>query len=232
MPTPRATGAVSRRLRLGFGGSQRIAAFHRKSVDVTEAVDAWQAQYRGLPPVGFMLRFPFEEQWTRVHYLSDEGVAAADERNIQNFDAIASALFNGATVLVLAIHLNPGHEATDEMRDIGATTIEAPSSWIESLTDYLPDLSQAEFVAATLTWYRGCLDGVWRAVSRERIGRVAVFSPATGDAICPYSGGADVFVWGSNRRAKLGDRFRAWVPAPGTPGSAPPSLPSAAVAGA
>ena len=31
--------------------------------------------------------------------------------------------------------------------------------------------------------------------------------------------GADVFVWGSERRSKLGDRFRAWLPSAGVPGS-------------
>ena len=118
-----------------------------------------------------------------------------------------------ATVLVLAIHLDPRHEATGELRAIGATPIEPPPSWIESLRDYLPGSSRAEFVATTLSWQRGCLDRVWLAVARDRVGRVAVFSPATGDAFCPYGGGADVFVWGSDRRSKLGDRFRAWVPA-------------------
>jgi hypothetical protein len=63
------------------------------------------------------------------------------------------------------------------------------------------------------------------AVSRDLIGRVAVFCPATGDAFCPYGGGADVFVWGSERRSKLGDRFRAWLPNPGVPGPAAHSTP-------
>jgi hypothetical protein len=46
-----------------------------------------------------------------------------------------------------------------------------------------------------------------------------VFCPATGDAFCPYGGGADVFVWGSERRLKLDDRFRTWLPAARMPGS-------------
>jgi hypothetical protein len=74
-----------------------------------------------------------------------------------------------------------------------------------------------------LSWQRGLLDRVWLAIARDRIGRVALFAPATGDAFCPYGGGADVFVWGSDRRAKLGDRFRAWVPATApTPGPIAP----------
>jgi hypothetical protein len=91
--------------------------------------------------------------------------------------------------------------------------------WIQALDEYLPGSSRAEFVATTLSWQRGCLDRVWLAVARDRIGRIAVFCPATGDAFCPYGGGADVFVWGSERRSKLGDRFRAWLPSAGMPGS-------------
>ena len=110
------------------------------------------------------------------------------------------------------------------MRDIGAAPIEPMAGWIESLTDYLPGPGRAEFVATTMSWQRGCLDSVWLAVARDRISRVAIFAPATGDAFCPYGGGADVFVWGADRRSKLGDRFRAWVPATRSmPGPSAPS---------
>jgi hypothetical protein len=191
-------------------------------MDVHEALDAWQAQYSGQPPVGFMLRFTHESVWTRIHYLRDslEPTTSADDlAAASRFDAVASALFNGTTVLVLAIHLDPRHEDTTHLRALGATTITPPESWIETLGAYLPDPARAEFVATTLSWQRGCLDGIWLAVARDLIGRIAVFCPATGDAFCPYGGGADLFVWGSERRSKLGDRFRAWLPSAGSPGS-------------
>jgi hypothetical protein len=191
-------------------------------MNVHEALDAWQAQYSAQPPVGFMLRFTHESVWTRVHYLREslEPATIEDDRlTASRFDAVASALFTGATVLVLAIHLDPRREDTANLRALGATPITPPDSWIEALGGYLPDLSRAEFVAATLTWQRGCLDRVWMAVARDFIGRIAVFCPATGDAFCPYGGGADVFVWGSERRSKLGARFRAWLPNTAVPGS-------------
>jgi hypothetical protein len=191
-------------------------------MNVHEALDAWQAQYTGQPPVGFMLRFTHESVWTRIHYLreSTEPATGEDDRlAASRFDAVASALFTGTTVLVLAIHLDPRHEETADLRALGAATITPPDSWIQTLNGYLPDPSRVEFVAGTLTWQRGCLDRLWLAVARDLIGRIAVFCPATGDAFCPYGGGADVFVWGSERRSKLGDRFRAWLPSAGMPGS-------------
>jgi hypothetical protein len=191
-------------------------------MNVHEALDAWQAQYSGQPPVGFMLRFTHESVWTRIHYLreSAEPATAEDDRQTASrFDAVASALFTGTTVLVLAVHLDPRHEDTAELRALGATTISPPQSWVDTLGGYLPDPDRAEFVAATLGWQRGCLDRLWEAVARDLIGRIAVFCPATGDAFCPYGGGADVFVWGSERRSKLGDRFRAWLPSAGMPES-------------
>ena len=192
---------------------------------VHEALDAWQAQYTGQPPVGFMLRFTHESVWTRVHYLRESAEPASAQNDAQTasrFDAVASSLFNGTTVLVLAIHLDPRHEDTADLRAIGATPISPPESWLETLAGYLPDPSRVEFVAATLVWQRGCLDRLWLAVARDVIGRVAVFCPATGDAFCPYAGGADIFVWGPERRSKIGDRFRAWLPGAGMPGSLPP----------
>jgi hypothetical protein len=197
-------------------------------MDVPEALEAWQAQYSGQPPVGFMLRFTHEAVWTRVHYLRDSSEPSTreeDQKTASRFDAVASALFTGTTVLVLAIHLDPRHEATSELRAVGATEIEPPAGWVESLRDYLPQMGRAQFVATTMSWQRGCLDAVWLAVARDRIARVAVFAPATGDAFCPYGGGADVFVWGSERRSKLGDRFKAWVPSSTIPGNVPPRSP-------
>jgi hypothetical protein len=192
-------------------------------MNVQEALDAWQAQYSGQPPVGFMLRFTHESVWTRIHYLREnaEPSTADDDRlTASRFDAVASALFTGTTVLVLAIHLDPRREDTAGLREMGAATISPPESWMETLNGYLPGASRAEFVATTLTWQRGCLDRLWMAVARDSIGRIAVFCPATGDAFCPYGGGADVFVWGSERRSKLGDRFRAWLPSARVPGPA------------
>jgi hypothetical protein len=190
-------------------------------MDVQEALDAWQAQYSGQSPVGFMLRFTHEAVWTRIHYLRDDSKLATREeaeRTASRFDAVASSLFTGTTVLVVAIYLDGRDEPTSELSAIGATRIEPPEGWIESLVEYLPGLANAQFVATILSWRRGCLDEVWLAVARDRIARVAVFAPATGDAFCPYGGGADVFVWGSERRSKLGERFRTWVPATKVPG--------------
>jgi hypothetical protein len=193
-------------------------------MNVDEALDAWQAQYSGQPPVGFMLRFTHESVWTRIHLLRDGAKPATredDERTASRFDAVASALFTGTTVLVLAIHLDAGHEDTADLTALGATPITPPESWIETLGGYLQDPSRAEFVGATLSWQRSCMDRVWLAVARDSIARIAVFCPATGDAFCPYGGGADVFVWGKERRFKLGDRFRAWMPSTEIPGPLP-----------
>jgi hypothetical protein len=190
-------------------------------MNVQEALDAWQAQYAGQPPVGFMLRFTHESVWTRIHYLRDTAEPATiedDRRTASRFDAVASALFNGTTVLVMGIHLDPGREDKTELHALGATPVPPPESWIETLGGYLTDARRAEFVGATLLWQRGCLDRLWMAVARDLIGRIAVFCPATGDAFCPYGGGADVFVWGAERRSKLGDRFRAWLPNTASPG--------------
>lgn len=193
-------------------------------MNVPEALDAWQAQYSGQPPVGFMLRFSHESVWARIHYLregSGPATPADDKLTASRFDAVASALFTGTTVLVLAIHLDPRHEDTADLLEVGASPIVPPDSWLESLAGYLPQTSQVQFVAATLSWQRGCMDRLWLAVAKDFIGRIAVFCPATGDAFCPYGGGADVFVWGAERRSKLGNRFRAWLPSAGSPPGSP-----------
>ncbi len=142
-----------------------------------------------------------------------------DQQTASRFDAVASAIFNGTTVLVLAIDIDAGEDNTAELRSMGAEQITPPESWVESLSGYLPDATRVEYLATTMSWQRGCLDKLWLAVARDLTGRIAVFCPATGDAFLPYGGGADLFVWGAERRSKLGERFRAWLPSPGMPGA-------------
>jgi hypothetical protein len=198
-------------------------------MNVQEALDAWQAQYSGQPPVGFMLRFSHDAVWTRIHYLHEGGngkVADGDRQIAAQFDAVASALFTGTTILLMAIDLDPGRDDMAALKLLGAESMSPPESWAETLSGYLPDASRVEYMATTLSWKRGCLDELWLSVARDLIGRIAVFCPATGDAFLPYGSFADVFVWGSERRSKLGDRFGAWLTGPGMPGSSRPKAAS------
>jgi hypothetical protein len=202
-------------------------------LDVHEALDAWQAQYGGQPPVGFMLRFSHESVWTRLHYAPADKPAAAhaDASGVAaNLDSVAGALFTGSTVLVMAI-LAPSTGIPAELAEIGAVEMPLPASWIEALHDYLTEAGRARVAAATLSWQRGCLDRLMLAVARLRIARPAIFSPATGDAFCPFDLGADIFVWGKERRSRLDERFRDWVPPQGAPGGRPPGGTRQAFAG-
>ena len=104
-------GSMWRRPGLGLcdGFARAARVLSKRPMNVHEALDAWQAQYSGQPPVGFMLRFTHESVWTRIHYLreSPEPATAEDDRvAASRFDAVCSALFTGTTVLVMAIHLD------------------------------------------------------------------------------------------------------------------------------
>jgi hypothetical protein len=183
-------------------------------MNVQEAVDAWQAQYGGEPPVGFMLRFSHDGVWTRLDYLDEsaEGHVSDAEQMASRFDAVASALFTGTTVLILAIEIDPDDHDMAILRNMGAEVITPPESWVRELATYMPDQPRVEYMAMTMSWRRGSLDPVWLAVALDLIGRVALFCPATGDAFLPCGSGVDLFVWGSDRRTKLRDRFREWIP--------------------
>jgi hypothetical protein len=166
------------------------------TMDVYDALEAWQAQYSGQPPVGFMLRFTHEAVWTRVHYSTTACSVTVEDAwcMASHFDTVCST--STGRLLVTAIQVDPSYEESATLRAAGARFVVPPPGWLVSLRDYVPNPGRAEFVAATMPWQRRCLNDVWFAVARDRIERIAVFSPATGDAFCPYPG-ADVFVWGA-----------------------------------
>ena len=180
---------------------------------VQEALDAWHAQYAGQPPVGFMLRFSHDAVWSRLDYGNDSAAGKSEPQQLaSHFDAVAGALFTGATVLVMTIEIDPADGDTQLLRNMGGVAFTPPEAWVEELATYLPGQPRMEFLATTLSWRRGLLDSLWLAVAMDLVGRVAVFCPATGDAFLPCGCGADLFVWGTDRRIKLRDRFRQWLP--------------------
>jgi hypothetical protein len=195
-------------------------------METEQALLAWQTRYGGNPPLGFVLRLAYELVWTRIHYLPDSVRPATNARDeetaVARLGEVADELFRDREVMVIALHLDPRDEEIGILGPMGATAVSPANGWAEALDDHFVHPGSAEFAALMLRWRHGKLDPLWLAVARDRIGRVAVFCPATGDAFCPYDGGADFFVWKNAERLRLRDRFRDWLPATGAPGSLAP----------
>jgi len=195
-------------------------------METEQALLAWQTRYGGNPPLGFVLRLAYQSVWTRIHYLPDGVRPATNERDqkvaVARLSDVADELFSNRDVLVIALHLDSRDEEIGILRPMGATAISPANGWAEVLDDHFVHPGSGEFSALMLRWRHAILDPLWLAAARDRIGRVAVFCPATGDAFCPYDGGADFFVWKLGERVRLRGRFRAWLPATGVPGSLAP----------
>jgi hypothetical protein len=175
---------------------------------------AWQERYLNDPPVGPVLRMNHPKIWTRIHYLPlgrRPARNAEDEQTVvERFNAVMGYL-GFSVVVVLAVHLDPRDEEIEILQPFGAIRLPMPAEWTTALSEHF-DLGSAQLAVAELPWTHGCLDDLWRAAARDRIGRVALYNLPTGDALCPYDGGADIFVWDEGSRAGLRERFRSWLP--------------------
>ena len=183
-------------------------------------VEAWQRRYLNDPPAGPVLTANHPDIWTRIHYLPGArrpARNAEDEQTVvERFNDVMDYLRFSA-VVVLAINLDPRDEEFQILEPIGAVRLPMPAEWTTPLSEYF-DLRRVQLAVAQLAWTHGCLDDLWRAAARDRMGRVAVFNLPTGDAFCPYDGGADVFIWDEASRAGLREQFRSWLPDESTQG--------------
>jgi hypothetical protein len=128
-------------------------------------------------------------------------------------NALASALFGGREVLLIASHW-PGSKASDaiegDIRRLGLSAAPPRPSWTESVVDYTDEEAKTAYSAGVQRWRVGCLDGVLPKIAEYEWGLLAIMSVDTGDAMCPYDGGVDLFVEDDARRSALADRFSTW----------------------
>lgn len=173
----------------------------------------WIRHYSGIAPVGFVLRRTFRDRWIRFHYFDDDRRTpmSAGERSlvVERLNSIASAVWGSSERCVLllvsfGVRMPPPWAAVLGVHQVRGEAVRKWKGQAEYLGEDLP-----RFWCGQIDWHRGVLDKSFESVAIGNQGPVAVASVETGDCICPYEGGVDVFSKNPNLRTELARRFAA-----------------------
>jgi hypothetical protein len=180
-------------------------------------VDLWSAHYGTVPPsFAWMLVNAHTAAWTRFCSLPGCKALPSDETELsvamERFDSVAAYILSSDSTLLLATGYWPTDGVATGIARIGGRSIETPQAWAPLLREH-DDTAEGShfFVAEVAGWKRGLADELVRRILTDTGGRLAIMSVDTGDAVLPYDGGVDTFVWEAGKRTELRERFADWL---------------------
>ncbi|ALV04812.1 DUF3885 domain-containing protein [Roseateles depolymerans] len=178
-------------------------------VNSSDPLAWWNSLATGLPPRGHLLRDHWRERWLRLHSLPGAKRYADTPEEareiVQRHEAVGSALFTaGEPLFVFRAIWEPSPRrsrsrprpqiAGRQFRETVCEMGEDPPLQVRGLaTTWKPDFFEA-LVALV--------------ADNQEVG-LSLASPATGNMLCPYDGGMDVFSV-SVAPNELAARFAAW----------------------
>jgi hypothetical protein len=171
----------------------------------------WESCYPGIPPLGFILRQERPEVALRFHYFSDERrmpTTPLEGRDTMRFLlGVADRVFGpGASLPAFLVAHGAAERAVAE--SIGLESVlPVPEHWIARLGEFV-ELDDLSLHAGILRRGDFGIRRALQAVTRDEIARLALLGDS-GDVMCPYDGGVDLFVSNVELRRRLQDEFAA-----------------------
>lgn len=173
---------------------------------------AWRATFGRTPPLGYILRLDFCDNWTRFHALPKSKRYACNmaERNIilQRANSLVEACFPDCESLWL---VTADYGASDIHPYDLAARLEMKSafSWVDE-SEAPEDQVEVTFFAKKVLWKPRALDWLFTEVAEER-GKAIIFDEGQRTVFAPYDGGFDII---SLKRGKIGaleTNFGSWM---------------------
>lgn len=182
-------------------------------------LDRWDAQFRDVPPVGFLLREAEPDRWLRIHSLHGSRRYPSSDGDwvelLRRHNAVATDLLGeGAPCAVVVFHACDVEKSSGLGVRTGLTQAELPR--IGKLPSELWDADHGVFVepvclfGGAVTWRSGAFDAFVSAVADNQVcGLIAAVD--TGAVYAPYDGGADLFFPSTWERDAARSRYRQWL---------------------
>lgn len=173
---------------------------------------SWHDAFKGLPPIGYILREAVVAPWVRLYALPDgERLPSTPQETAEMLlreNLVASdVLGDDVAVIAWVAHYGDAPPSVDMTLWTWAAE---PPPWRGSADD-LETLEGARFLERSFMWAPGALDQELQLRADDEIASLTVFAPTRGTAFCPYDGGIDVFLHSKDAAAALRSRFPQWL---------------------
>jgi hypothetical protein len=160
-------------------------------------VESWNKYYTHYPPIGFILRSKEEYNFLRIHSLpeSKRYPSNIEDSNliIGKFTEITQHIFmRGEEVVLFLIQYEIPTQIVSTGWNMSKLRI-IPSPWLEKIEEY-NDIEEMVIYFGYRNWEEGCANTFCLAASENTVASITLFSSLTGNVVCPYDGGFDVFM--------------------------------------
>lgn len=176
-----------------------------------DPLDWWCSRHPNLPPQGSLLRQIWAERWVRLHALPDakryadtpEEAAEIVRRHV----AVASVIFSDGEPLFVfrADWESPSRRAGPRPRPRPQIAGRQFREGVQVIGDDPP----LHVRALATRWKPDFFETLVALVAAQEAVGLSLVSPATGNMLCPYDGGMDVFSF-SVEPGVLATRFASW----------------------
>jgi hypothetical protein len=169
----------------------------------------WESIFSA-PPLGYLLRQQLGPQWFRIHGLPNSDRLPSNKSELKEM----LHRYNEVTSTVIG---------TDSQCDVWMPVSRKSKNWgvewepSEPFTKWNDDSEIVEelecrlFLVRTLVWSQGCLDDALTQVATGIVSGLVIFSLSTHKLVCPYEGGADIFLGDADLVPSTRALFTDWL---------------------
>ncbi|MDV4166886.1 hypothetical protein [Rhodovulum sp. FJ3] len=181
-------------------------------VEQNEFSKAWRRSFGMSPPLGYVLRYDYFQNWTRFHSLpNSKRLAKSDEEFgilLERANTLAAECFEKQTPIWIA---------TGRLSEIALNDDDLPirmnmskvMDWIDE--DEAPAYQQEwSFFASRAEWTRSSLDWLFREIAEDRE-RAVLFSEDAQTVFAPYDGGFDIISLQPGKITQLENTYSSWM---------------------
>ncbi len=172
----------------------------------------WRGKFGTMAPIGYELREQWDARWSRFHSLPDSkrypDTPAEYTELLRRARALANAVFVGGEMIFVFHSIY----AFDD----------APPAIPTELADFLSptrskfDVENGEAACYTRAfdarWPLATFDALVAHIADERISMLSIVAPESGNVLCPYDGGFDLFTHAPTAES-LRETFPDWLSA-------------------
>lgn len=174
----------------------------------------WLKLSEQTPPVSHLLRDKFTDRWFRIHSLPRAKRYADTETEVaelkRRHHELAKEVLGNDLLTVFVGDYSEEEGKSGSSRLIHGIRVAFSQSFNIAEKDD-DDPYYLNVYAVDIQAKDSAFIEVIEAVASEELGPVLFFSEKKKNAVAPYDGGADVFIWGVEHVASLKAHFSSWL---------------------
>jgi hypothetical protein len=177
----------------------------------------WSDNYPDADPIGYELKWVYEDRWFRIHSLPESKRYADNENEysiiLDRQNSLISDIFGDNQDFIILIGLYTDDLTTENYEDLDYinqyTKVDTLDLHKLRPEQYEDEIYYDIFIR-TAKWKKHSQDKIMRKIADDEI-RAIFINPGAEIIICPYDGGVDIILKDAETRDQLKRKYTDWL---------------------